>query len=400
MPEGGAGAAAGAAPLGLAFAGMGGFAAPMTDLALAEPRVRVVAVGDPVAGAAASAGRVAALREAGVAVRDSFDEALARPGVEAAWLPVPIALHRPFAEAALAAGKHVLCEKPLAGCVADAAALVAAADASGCAAALGFHDLFDPEALAFKRAAHGPGGVGELESVTVVASWPRDDAYFRRNGWAGRIRQGGAHVRDSPANNALAHYLMLAQFFAGEADLVAATPVAAEARGFRAADIENFDTVSARLELGPGCVRPGVPLFVHLTHAAAESFEPQLLLRGSRGRWLWKFDATAAAFAPADRVAHSPGSVAVRGRLLPRFVDLCRGVDRPDAPYGTFAAGLAHAVAVELIQDSLGEPIPRAAHAENHAILSGTQRVVPGLLDAMKAAATEERLVDLQLLGA
>ena len=76
------------------------------------------------------------------------------------------------------------------------------------------------------------------------------------------------------------------------------------------------------------------------------------------------------------------------------------GRDRPDAPRGTFAVGLAHAVAVERIQESLGGSIPRAAHAENHAILSGTQRVVPGLLDAMKAAAAEERLVDLQLLGA
>ena len=387
-------------PLGLVVAGLGGFAATVTDLALAEPRVRVRAVGDPAAAAGGAGGaRVEALRAAGVEVLTGYEETLRRPGVEAVWLPVPIALHRPFAEAAFAAGHAVLCEKPLAGSVADAEAMVAAAEASGRPAALGFHDLFDPDALAFKRAAHGPGGIGRLASVTVLASWPRDDAYFARNGWAGRIRHGGVEVRDGPANNALAHYLMLGLFFAGDDDLIAATPIEAEAVKLRAAAIENYDTVSARLTLGPGCVNPaGIPLFAHLTHAAAEAFEPQLLLRGDRASWLWKFDAAAPDLAPADRVVVSRGGDVVRGGILPRFVDLCRGVARPNFPHATFAAGLAHARAVELVQEAPPTvAVPRDRVEERPTpgpTPGGRQSVLPGLLDAMRDAARRDTLLD------
>ncbi|BAM02275.1 Gfo/Idh/MocA family oxidoreductase [Phycisphaera mikurensis] len=387
------------APLGLCFAGLHGFARDVTDLALAEPRVRVVSAGDPAADDPAGAGRIELLRAAGVDVHACFKAALAVPGVEAAWLPVPISLHRPFGEAALAAGKALLCEKPLAGCVEDAAALVHAAAASGLPAAVGFHDLFDPAVLGFKREAHGPGGIGELESVTVLASWPRDDAYFGRNGWAGRLRHADAWVRDSPANNALAHYLMLGLFFAGDDDLVAATPVAAAGRLLRAAAIESFDTVSARFALGPGCVRPGVRLDLHLTHAAEETLQPQVLLRGRRGRRLWKLEPGDPDFAPADRVAVSCGGAAVRARVLPRFVDLCRGVPRPDAPYATLGAGLAHAHAIEALHAAAEvEDLP-AGCVVDRPTAGGVQRVVPGLLQALRKAAAAGRLLDPETLG-
>lgn len=58
--------------------------------------------------------------------------------IDAVSIVVANHLHREIAEALLAAGKHVLCEKPLAPTVADAQAMVAAAEKSGRVASCGF----------------------------------------------------------------------------------------------------------------------------------------------------------------------------------------------------------------------------------------------------------------------
>jgi hypothetical protein len=58
--------------------------------------------------------------------------------IDAVSIVVANHLHREIADALLASGKHVLCEKPLASSVEDAEAMVQAADASGHVAACGF----------------------------------------------------------------------------------------------------------------------------------------------------------------------------------------------------------------------------------------------------------------------
>jgi predicted dehydrogenase len=56
---------------------------------------------------------------------------LARDDVDAVIIAAPNFLHRPIAEQAAAAGKHIFCEKPLALNVADARAMIDAAEAAG-----------------------------------------------------------------------------------------------------------------------------------------------------------------------------------------------------------------------------------------------------------------------------
>ena len=59
------------------------------------------------------------------------EQFLATPGLDAVYVATPNAAHRPLVEAAAAAGKAVLCEKPLAADVADAEAMVKACEAAG-----------------------------------------------------------------------------------------------------------------------------------------------------------------------------------------------------------------------------------------------------------------------------
>jgi predicted dehydrogenase len=65
-------------------------------------------------------------------VHEDYPALLADPDVDAVYLPLPNSLHLPWTLRALAAGKHVLCEKPLALNETEAREMADAARASGC----------------------------------------------------------------------------------------------------------------------------------------------------------------------------------------------------------------------------------------------------------------------------
>src|SRR5262245_30910106 len=76
----------------------------------------------------------------GVAVHRRLDDLLRDNTVDLVDIVVPNHLHADMAIAALAAGKHVLLEKPLATTIADGERIVAAAEASGLYLGVG-HEL-------------------------------------------------------------------------------------------------------------------------------------------------------------------------------------------------------------------------------------------------------------------
>src|SRR5690625_5051071 len=92
---------------------------------------------------------------------DSWQALLEAPDVDAVSIVVANHLHREISEAFLAAGKHVLCEKPLTDTVEDAEAMVLAAQNSGAVAALGFSYRRSP-AVAAIAAEIERGTLGEI----------------------------------------------------------------------------------------------------------------------------------------------------------------------------------------------------------------------------------------------
>src|SRR5918996_325642 len=97
--------------------------------------------GGQLAGVAASSPESAAAAAAELGAERAFGSAaemVRDPQIEVVHICTPNHLHLPLAEAALAAGKHVICEKPLALDVAGARRLVEAASAAGRVAAVPF----------------------------------------------------------------------------------------------------------------------------------------------------------------------------------------------------------------------------------------------------------------------
>jgi predicted dehydrogenase len=104
-------------------------------------------IGIPVVGIAERDAALAASKAAELGIAKgypSFEAALADPAVSVVHLAVPNNLHAPYAKAALAAGKHVLCEKPLAMSSAESEELAALARRSGLVAAVNYNLRFYP----------------------------------------------------------------------------------------------------------------------------------------------------------------------------------------------------------------------------------------------------------------
>ncbi len=86
---------------------------------------------------------------------------VADPAIEVVNITAPNALHKPMALAAIAAGKHVYCEKPLASQARDAREMADAAEARGVKTQVGFNYLCNPM-LALARAMIEAGELGEI----------------------------------------------------------------------------------------------------------------------------------------------------------------------------------------------------------------------------------------------
>jgi predicted dehydrogenase len=86
---------------------------------------------------------------------------VADPLVEAVVIASPQSTHRAIAEAAFAAGKPVFCEKPLGASLADAEAMVAAAEASGLPNMIGFNYVRTP-ATQFVRQLLSEDAIGQV----------------------------------------------------------------------------------------------------------------------------------------------------------------------------------------------------------------------------------------------
>ncbi len=105
----------------------------------------------------------------------SYEAVLADDEVEAVYVALPNSLHRRYVEAALQAGRHVLCEKPLAVSAADAEAMVAAAHTAGRVLLEAYMTPHHPRSRAIAAAARS-GELGEPRFAHTAFTFRMDRA--------------------------------------------------------------------------------------------------------------------------------------------------------------------------------------------------------------------------------
>ncbi|MBE7211344.1 MAG: Gfo/Idh/MocA family oxidoreductase [Gluconacetobacter diazotrophicus] len=189
----------------LALRGVGG-AFPLRR----APRLEVLA--DEGEARAAEAARALGFRRA----TGDWEAMLRDPAVELVSITTPNRLHAPMALAAIANGKHVWCEKPLATTLADAIAMTRAAERAGVHTMVGFNYLKNPM-LALAREIVSGGEIGEItgyRGIHAEGFMADPEQHFS---WRCEPEQAGGALADIGS-----HALSMARFLLGEVDTVCA----------------------------------------------------------------------------------------------------------------------------------------------------------------------------------
>ena len=228
---------------------------------------------------------LAELEHRGITVHSSLNELLERAHAEIDFVDLPIgtALHRTMVEAVLEAGCHALVEKPVAGSIQDVDAMIAARDRTGMHCGVGFQHLYRADVQQLKEWICS-GRFGAVNRIGCICRWPRERAYYLRNGWAGRLAVGDVWVLDSPHHNAMAHCLNLMCYLAADRPGVTAELSTITAELYRAHEIESADTVSLRLTTADEVV-------IHFagSHCCEEEIHPVFVIETEKAqvRLLW-----------------------------------------------------------------------------------------------------------------
>lgn len=124
---------------------------------------------------------------------DSYDALLADPAIQAVYIPLPNQLHYEWCMKAIQAGKHVLCEKPLAPTQAQAKELFAAAKAAGVHLMEAFAYLQTPYIDSLQEDIKRIGQIKYLESAFMVQSWDPSDIRMHKETYGGAFYDLGCY---------------------------------------------------------------------------------------------------------------------------------------------------------------------------------------------------------------
>ena len=250
------------APVGIALIGMGWWGKKMlTVLAAAPGDIRVVRAVEP------NSESVRDLCDAkGIPVSSDYADALNDPAVEAVVLATPHSLHEAQIAAAVAAGKHVFCEKPLALTKAGAEKAVALCREAGLILGMGHERRWEPPITDMLAKADG-GVLGRLHQIEANFSHDKFLSLDRDN-W--RLKADQAPAGGMTATGI--HLLDLSVRLMGPAESVLCICEKLSS------DLPNGDTVAAYIKFKGGGTS-------YVSASLANPFMSRFTVYGSKG-WI------------------------------------------------------------------------------------------------------------------
>jgi predicted dehydrogenase len=329
-------------PVGVAIVGCG-WVAPAHAAAIAlTPGARLVAAVDSkIAAAEQLVGRFGG--EASV----SLDAALNNPDVSAISVCLPQALHHDIAVRALACGKHVLCEKPMAMTTAECQAMIEAAGAASRQLGVVFNYRYSQVARA-ARDLVARGAVGDVRSVLVRMNLRESATYPPPAAW----RESPLTTTGGILTHRVIHVLDFLVLLVGEARQTAAVLVDDEKR------LEHTAAVTFGFEGG------AVGSVVATTSAADPG--TRIEINGSRGR-----------------LVLGDTTVELDGDHVPLPTD----IDVPEALRGSLLFGTGHVwVMRDFIEAVLRDTPPPVSGVDGLRL----QRVLDGIYTASRSASASE----------
>ncbi len=184
--------------VGFALVGLGAYALGQILPNLgASRRCRLAAVVSGNADKARAVARAHGLADRHVYDYERFDRIADDETVDVVYVLLPNTMHRAWAERAFAAGKHVLCEKPMAATVADCEAMIAAGRDAGRKLMVGYRAQFDPYNLRAIDLVRGEDPQIGTPRLVVGSHGRLLDLSATRDGWrAKRDLAGGGSLFD------------------------------------------------------------------------------------------------------------------------------------------------------------------------------------------------------------
>lgn len=362
--------------------GVGGYGAIYVDGILQHPRfneVEIVGVVDPYAASSRSYEKLVALN---VPFFDTVEAFYAENRADIAVISTPIYLHAQQAIFCMENGSNVFVEKPIAATVEEAREMIRTRDQHGRKLGVGFQWCYDETMLRLKADVDA-GRLGAPVAMRAMVIWPRPKSYYKRGtGWAGKkYTADGRPVFDNVVSNATAHYLENALWLSGNG-YQGAGIAKLEAEGYRANDIEMYDTVCLRATLttggklmfiashatGPNTAQE--PMFEYAYENATVSFGG-LGTVGNHITARWQDGST------TDYGVSDPGEGGLRKFWC--FVDAVNGGG--DVPCPAEAA-MAHAEAMRLLHQTVPDPTVFSADDITD---TGEMVWVPGLKEKLVA---------------